>query len=126
MRAAQRVLAAHEEKLPEVGKYNAGQKMVFWLMSVLIIILIGSGLVIWDQYFGRDLDREAADRVLDPCARGHRDHLRVDRSRLCRDLARGTIRAMTHGRSPAAGRGAITGNGCGSWPAATDRAKPAE
>ena len=24
------VLAAHEEKLPEVGKYNAGQKMVFW------------------------------------------------------------------------------------------------
>lgn len=45
------VLASNEEKLPEVGKYNAGQKMVFWLMSVLIIILIGSGLVLWDQYF---------------------------------------------------------------------------
>src|ERR1700692_3107333 len=25
------VLAAHEENLPEVGKYNAGQKAVFWL-----------------------------------------------------------------------------------------------
>lgn len=45
------VLAAHDENLPEVGKYNAGQKFVFWSMSILIIILIGSGLVIWEQYF---------------------------------------------------------------------------
>jgi len=47
------VLAAHDERLPEVGKYNAGQKLVFWLMSLLIIILICSGLVIWDQYFSQ-------------------------------------------------------------------------
>ena len=40
-----------EEKLPEVGKYNAGQKVVFWSMSILIIILICTGIVIWDQYF---------------------------------------------------------------------------
>jgi len=46
------VLTSHEEKLPEVGKYNAGQKLVFWSMSLLIIVLITSGLVIWDQYFG--------------------------------------------------------------------------
>jgi formate dehydrogenase subunit gamma len=45
------VLGAKEEKLPEVGKYNAGQKVVFWLMSILIIVLIASGVVIWDQYF---------------------------------------------------------------------------
>lgn len=45
------VLTAHEENLPEVGKYNAGQKMVFWAMSLLIIVLIFSGLAIWDQYF---------------------------------------------------------------------------
>ncbi len=45
------VLSGHEERLPEVGKYNAGQKVVFWLMSILIIVLIVSGLVIWDQYF---------------------------------------------------------------------------
>ncbi len=45
------VLTAHEENLPEVGKYNAGQKVVFWAMSLLIIVLISSGLVIWDQYF---------------------------------------------------------------------------
>jgi formate dehydrogenase subunit gamma len=45
------VLTNHEENMPEVGKYNAGQKFVFWSMSILIVILISSGLVIWDQYF---------------------------------------------------------------------------
>jgi formate dehydrogenase subunit gamma len=45
------VMTAHEEKLPDVGKYNAGQKIVFWAMSVLIVVLIVSGLVSWDQYF---------------------------------------------------------------------------
>jgi formate dehydrogenase subunit gamma len=42
-----------DEALTEVGKYNAGQKMVFWSMSILIIVLISSGLVIWDQYFSQ-------------------------------------------------------------------------
>ena len=46
------VIAGHDENLPEVGKYNAGQKMVFWSMSFLIIVLISSGLVIWERYFG--------------------------------------------------------------------------
>jgi len=45
------VLTGHDEKLPEVGKYNAGQKLVFWMMSILIIVLISSGLAMWDQYF---------------------------------------------------------------------------
>jgi formate dehydrogenase subunit gamma len=47
------VLAGADDKLPEVGKYNAGQKVVFWGMSLLIIILITSGFVIWDQYFAQ-------------------------------------------------------------------------
>jgi len=46
------VVLSNEENLPEVGKYNAGQKMVFWSMSFLIIILITSGIVIWEHYFG--------------------------------------------------------------------------
>jgi len=45
------VLGGHEERLPEVGKYNAGQKVVFWSMSILIVTLIVSGILIWDQYF---------------------------------------------------------------------------
>lgn len=45
------VLLGKEENLPEVGKYNAGQKMMFWAMSALILLLIVTGIVIWDQYF---------------------------------------------------------------------------
>lgn len=45
------VLSGDEEKLPEVGKYNAGQKLYFWLMSILIIVLFTSGIVIWQRYF---------------------------------------------------------------------------
>src|ERR1700751_4641565 len=47
------VLSGHEERLPEVGKYNAGQKMVFWGMSILIVVLIASGVLSWDQYFSQ-------------------------------------------------------------------------
>jgi formate dehydrogenase subunit gamma len=42
----------HEDpELVDIGKYNAGQKIVFWGMSILIIILISSGFVIWNRYF---------------------------------------------------------------------------
>lgn len=39
------------DSLPEMGTYNPGQKLYFWAMSVLIIVLIVSGLIAWDQYF---------------------------------------------------------------------------
>lgn len=46
------VISANEDKLPEVGKYNGGQKGVFWSMTLLILALIVTGLVIWQEYFG--------------------------------------------------------------------------
>ena len=45
------VVKGNEEKLPELGKYNAGQKFVFWAMSGLIVALVVSGIMIWQQYF---------------------------------------------------------------------------
>ena len=45
------VLSGHEENLPEVGKYNAGQKLVFWTFSLLVPGLFLTGIAIWDQYF---------------------------------------------------------------------------
>jgi formate dehydrogenase subunit gamma len=41
------VLAAREDYLPEVGKYNAGQKFVFWSQAVLIAILFVTGIGLW-------------------------------------------------------------------------------
>jgi formate dehydrogenase subunit gamma len=45
------VLGNREEELPEVGRYNAGQKLVFWAMVLLTIVMLVTGLVIWDVYF---------------------------------------------------------------------------
>lgn len=45
------VMTGHEERLPEIGKYNAGQKFVFWAMSGLILVLIVTGVMMWQQYF---------------------------------------------------------------------------
>lgn len=45
------VLGGDEERLPEVGRYNAGQKVYFWLMTLTIIGLITTGVVLWDVYF---------------------------------------------------------------------------
>ncbi len=51
MKHGAEVLRGEEEKLPEVGRYNAGQKLVFWSFALLVPCLFVSGLVIWDQYF---------------------------------------------------------------------------
>lgn len=45
------VIKGQEEKLPELGKYNAGQKFVFWAMTGLIVVLIITGIMIWEQFF---------------------------------------------------------------------------
>ena len=45
------VVTGHEERLPELGKYNAGQKFIFWAMTILIVVLIVSGIMMWEQYF---------------------------------------------------------------------------
>lgn len=45
------VVRGDEENLPEVGKYNAGQKLVFWSFTLLVPGLFLTGLAIWDQWF---------------------------------------------------------------------------
>jgi formate dehydrogenase subunit gamma len=45
------VIGGHEERLPEAGRYNAGQKLYFWGMTLTIAALVTSGVVIWDVYF---------------------------------------------------------------------------
>jgi formate dehydrogenase subunit gamma len=93
------VLAGNDDKLPEVGKYNAGQKAVFWGMSLLIIILITSGFVIWDQYFSQytTIDQKrvavllhAATAVVIICVWIVHVYAAI--------WVRGTIGAMTRGR----------------------------
>lgn len=43
------VLAGRDQYLPEVGKYNAGQKFVFWSQAVLITVMFVTGIGLWDE-----------------------------------------------------------------------------
>ena len=45
-------LSGREDDLPEAGKFNAGQKLYFWAMALLILILLVTGLLTWYRYFG--------------------------------------------------------------------------
>jgi len=45
------VAANREENLPEVGRFNGGQKLLFFILVVCLICLLLSGIVIWRVYF---------------------------------------------------------------------------
>ncbi|AJE13609.1 MULTISPECIES: formate dehydrogenase subunit gamma [Stutzerimonas] len=45
------VVHNREEKLPPVGRYNAGQKLLYWTLVLSMLVLLFSGIVIWREYF---------------------------------------------------------------------------
>jgi len=47
----QDVINNREDRLPEVGRYNAGQKMLFWVMAGCLVVLLLTGFAIWQPYF---------------------------------------------------------------------------
>jgi formate dehydrogenase subunit gamma len=45
------VILNQERNMPEVGKYNAGQKYLFWTLVVCLWLLLLTGVVMWRPYF---------------------------------------------------------------------------
>src|SRR5579859_3408723 len=45
------VIGNREDRLPEAGRYNGGQKAVFWLMVICMIALLATGFIFWRPYF---------------------------------------------------------------------------
>ncbi|HEY1875551.1 MAG TPA: formate dehydrogenase subunit gamma [Steroidobacteraceae bacterium] len=45
------VVNNREERLPEVGRYNAGQKLLFFVLVVCLLGLLLTGLALWRAYF---------------------------------------------------------------------------
>lgn len=45
------LLRGDEEHMPPVGKYNAGQKGVFWLFTVCLAVLLVTGFLFWRPWF---------------------------------------------------------------------------
>jgi formate dehydrogenase subunit gamma len=49
------VVLNNDDNLPAVGKYNAGQKYLFWTLVVCIPLLFVTGIIIWQPYFASRL-----------------------------------------------------------------------
>lgn len=92
------VARGEEENLPELGKYNAGQKLVFWGMSIVILALISSGIVIWDKYFDYlfSIDQKRVAVVMHSAAAVGAITIWIVHV-YAAIWVRGTIRAMTRG-----------------------------
>jgi formate dehydrogenase beta subunit/formate dehydrogenase gamma subunit len=49
-------LAGRDDRVPPSGRFNAGQKLLFWVQTLLAIALLASGIPVWfPEAFGRDL-----------------------------------------------------------------------
>jgi formate dehydrogenase subunit gamma len=92
------VVNNRDDKLPEVGRYNAGQKLVFWGMSLSIIVLFLSGLVLWDTYFAQytTIDQKRFAAVAHALAASGMIVIVIIHI-YAAIWVRGTIRAMTRG-----------------------------
>ncbi|WP_018604909.1 formate dehydrogenase subunit gamma [Uliginosibacterium gangwonense] len=44
-----------DHNMPEQGKYNGGQKMLFWVLGLCMLGMTVSGILIWRAYFGFDI-----------------------------------------------------------------------
>ncbi len=50
------MMDGNDHNMPEQGKYNGGQKMMFWAMSVCMLLLFVSGIILWRAYFSFPVD----------------------------------------------------------------------
>jgi formate dehydrogenase subunit gamma len=51
LRHVREMLNGDDRNMPEAGKFNGGQKLLFWLQAACMGLLILSGIVIWRAYF---------------------------------------------------------------------------
>ena len=45
------VLKGNEHAVSDNGKYNFGQKMLFWTLNLAMFVLLATGIIMWRQYF---------------------------------------------------------------------------
>ncbi len=51
VRNAPRMMRGDEEHTPPAGKYNAGQKLVFWIFALCLVLLVVTGIMFWRPWF---------------------------------------------------------------------------
>lgn len=51
MKHSGEMLRGDKSHMPPAGRYNAGQKQVFWLMAVCLLVLVVTGFMFWQPWF---------------------------------------------------------------------------
>lgn len=51
MKKTPELLKGHEDRMPPVGKFNPGQKMVFWIFALCLVLLFATGFIFWRPWF---------------------------------------------------------------------------
>ena len=51
LKSIKQILGGKEPEGVPVGKYNAGQKFLFWCIMALIIVLMVTGIIMWRRHF---------------------------------------------------------------------------
>jgi formate dehydrogenase subunit gamma len=51
LRHVRELVNSDDRSMPETGKFNGGQKILFWLLTACMVLLFLSGIVIWRVYF---------------------------------------------------------------------------
>ncbi|MBI5900648.1 MAG: formate dehydrogenase subunit gamma [Rhodocyclales bacterium] len=50
------MIDGNDHNMPEQGKYNGGQKAMFWAMALCMLLLFVSGITLWRAYFSFPVD----------------------------------------------------------------------
>ena len=50
------MMDGNDHNMPEQGKYNGGQKAMFWAMALCMLLLFVSGIMLWRAYFSFPVD----------------------------------------------------------------------
>ena len=45
------VIANRDDRVPPIGRYNPGQKILFWVLLASMVVLLVSGIALWRPYF---------------------------------------------------------------------------
>ena len=61
---AREMVDGNDHNMPEQGKYNGGQKMMFWALAVCVLLLVVSGVVMWRAWFHLPVDMVRLGSVL--------------------------------------------------------------
>jgi formate dehydrogenase subunit gamma len=51
LRQYRNVINNREDRVPEVGRFNAGQKLVYWVAVICLALLLLTGIALWREYF---------------------------------------------------------------------------